>query len=53
MRLDDGAIWQTTEASPYVRGPHAGSTVVIRRGPLGSYMMRIDGQRALRAMRMP
>ena len=53
MRLDDGAIWQTTEASPYVRGPHAGSIVVIHRGPLGSYMMRIDGQRALRAMRMP
>jgi hypothetical protein len=53
IRLEDGAIWQTTEASPYVRGPHSGSTVVIRRGPLGSYMMRIDGQRALRAMRMP
>ena len=53
IRLDDGAIWQTTEASPYVRAPHAGSTVVIRRGPLGSYMMRIDGQRGLRAMRMP
>ena len=53
IRLEDGAIWQTTEASPYVRGPHSGSIVVIHRGPFGSYMMRIDGQRALRAMRMP
>ena len=49
--LEDGAVWQTTEGSAYVQGPRAGNTVVIRRGPLGSYMMRIQGQRALRAMR--
>ena len=51
VRLEDGAVWQTTEGSAYIRAPRAGGSVVIRRGPMGSYMMRIDGQRALRAMR--
>jgi hypothetical protein len=51
IRLEDGAVWQTTEASAYIRPPHAGSIVVIRRGAMGNYFMRIDGQRGLRAMR--
>jgi hypothetical protein len=51
IRLEDGAVWQTTEASPSVTPPHAGSSVVIRRGAMGNYFMRIDGQRSLRAMR--
>jgi hypothetical protein len=51
IRLEDGAVWQTTESSAYIRPPHAGSSVVIRRGAMGSYFMRIDGQRGLRAMR--
>jgi hypothetical protein len=51
IRLEDGAIWQTTESSSYIQAPHAGNSVVIRRGPLGSYLIRIQGQRAVRAMR--
>lgn len=52
IRLEDGAIWETTEGSPAVRDPKKGDTVVIKRGALGNYMMRIAGQRALRARRV-
>jgi len=52
MKLEDGAFWETTEGSMAVNEPRAGDTVVIKRGPLGSYMMRIAGQRALRAKRV-
>jgi len=51
IRLDYGAVWQTTEASAYIRPPHAGSSVVIRRGAMGAYFIRIDGQRSLRVTR--
>jgi hypothetical protein len=51
IRLEDGAVWQTTESSASVTPPHAGSSVVIRRGAMGAYFIRIDGQRSLRAMR--
>jgi hypothetical protein len=51
VALEDGAVWQTTEGNPYLQAPRAGNNVVIRRGPLGSYMMKIQGQRAVRAMR--
>lgn len=52
IRIEDGAVWETTEGSPAVDPPRNGDTVVIKRGPLGSYMMRIAGQRAVRARRV-
>jgi hypothetical protein len=52
IRLEDGAVWETTEASSFIRAPRAGNEVVIKRGALGGYMMRIAGQRALRAKRV-
>ena len=52
LRLEDGALWETTEASSFIRDPKAGNPVMIKRGALGSYMMRIGGQRALRAKRV-
>jgi hypothetical protein len=51
LRVEDGAVWETTEASSRVT-PRSGQTVLIKRGPLGSYMMRIDGQRAVKAKRV-
>ena len=51
IRLEDGAVWQTTESSSAIRPPRAGSSVVIRRGAMGAYFIRIDGQRSLRATR--
>ena len=52
LRLEDGALWETTEASSFIGDPKAGNSVVIKRGSLGGYMMRIAGQRGLRAKRV-
>ena len=52
LRLEDGAVWETTESSSALRDPRAGNEVVIKRGPLGSYMIRIAGQRGVRAKRV-
>lgn len=52
MKIEDGAVWETTETSSSVSDPDRGTMVVIKRGPLGSYMIRIGGQRALRAKRI-
>ncbi len=52
IKLEDGALWETTEASMTLDDPRPGNTLVIKRGPLGSYMMRIAGQRGLRSKRV-
>ncbi len=52
MKIEGGALWETTEVSSVVNDPRAGNTLLIKRGPLGSYMVRIEGQRALRAKRV-
>jgi hypothetical protein len=52
IRLEDGALWETTESSSAVNEPRKGDMVTIKKGPLGSYMMRIAGQRGLRAKRV-
>lgn len=52
ITLDNGAVWETTEVSSSVRDPRAGNPVLIKRGALGSYLMRIDGRRGLRAKRV-
>jgi hypothetical protein len=52
IKLEDGALWETTEGVSTIRDPKRGDTVVIKRGPLGSYMIRIAGQRGLRAKRV-
>lgn len=51
IRLNTGAVWQTTEAGPIGREPKRGDQVIIRKGALGSYMMNIAGRRGLRAKR--
>ena len=52
IKLEDGALWETTEGTSAVRDPRPGDTVVIKKGPLGSYMVRVAGQRGLRARRV-
>lgn len=52
IKLEDGALWETTEASRAISDPRAGNEIKIKRGPLGSYMVRIAGQRAVRAKRV-
>ena len=52
IKLEDGALWETTEASGSVSDPRPGNEVKIKRGTLGGFMMRVAGQRALRAKRV-
>jgi hypothetical protein len=50
MRIED-AVWETTEAAPTINPPRAGQKIVIKRGALGNYFLRIDGQKAVRGRR--
>jgi hypothetical protein len=52
VKLEDGATWETIEGWPTMTDPRSGDTVLIKRGALGSFMMRIAGQRAVRARRV-
>lgn len=52
IRLEDGAVWETTEAKAAVRSPRAGNEVTIKRGSLGGFFLTIKGQRTLRARRV-
>jgi hypothetical protein len=51
IRLESGAVWETVERPRQGDGPKRGSTVRIRKAALGSYLMNIDGNRAVRARR--
>ena len=49
--LADGAIWRQIDSERISPSPRQGSTVEIRKAAFGSYMMKIDGQRGVRARR--
>jgi hypothetical protein len=51
IRLEDGAIWQTNETRLGLSDPRPGQKIVIQRGSLGNYFLRIDGQRGIRGRR--
>ncbi|HEY1753473.1 MAG TPA: hypothetical protein VGG29_19605 [Caulobacteraceae bacterium] len=51
FRMQDGAVWKQIDDNDLPRRPHAGSAVVIKRAALGSFMLNVDGQRALRVHR--
>lgn len=50
--LDSGAVWQTSQPSPYFKTPKPGQMVKLKRGALGSYFASVDGGRTVRAMRI-
>lgn len=52
IRLEDGAVWQTTETRLNLSDPRRGQKIVIQRGTLGNYFLRIDGQRGIRGRRV-
>jgi len=51
FQLED-AVWRTTEVNAFQADPKAGEDVKIRRGPLGSYKLSVEGRSALRAVRV-
>jgi hypothetical protein len=50
VTLEDGAIWHQTEGVVAL-GPRPGNTIIIKRGALGSYVMRIGKQPGVKARR--
>ena len=51
FRLQDGAVWRQIDDNYLSRDPHPGSAIVIRRAMLGSYILNVDGQPALKVHR--
>jgi hypothetical protein len=51
IRLSGGAVWRQTDDAAIMKPPHAGSTAVLRRGALGSFFMKVDGQLQIRVHR--
>ncbi len=51
IRLDDGAVWRQTDSNELSKPPIKGSTVVIKKGLLGSFFLEVDGQPGIRAHR--
>jgi hypothetical protein len=51
LRLDDGAVWLQTDDNDLQSDPHKGSTVVIKKGILGSFFIDVDGHQGFKARR--
>lgn len=52
ITLTDGAIWRMTESVGNFRPPKPQETVTISKGALGSYLMQVDRQAAVRVQRV-
>ncbi|HWW65129.1 MAG TPA: hypothetical protein VNZ43_10250 [Sphingomonadaceae bacterium] len=52
IALKDGARWQMTERGVNFLPPRPGETIRIRRGALGSYLMHVRHQPAVRVTRL-
>jgi hypothetical protein len=51
VRLADGSLWIQTDNRPIAFRPRNGQPVVINRGALGSFMMRVNNQPGVRVRR--
>lgn len=52
ITLEDGAVWQTTEANTRIGDPRPGATATIRKGSLGGYFISWPGGRGISARRI-
>jgi len=50
--LSDGAIWETSQTPLSFSEPRKGQKIHIKRGPLGSYFLEVDGQVAVKGRRV-
>ena len=51
MTLEDGAVWRQIDDQSLGKPPRPGATVEIRKAAMGSYMMKIGSQPAMRVRR--
>lgn len=52
FELEGGAVWAQNDNEPVNREPRGDSKVEIRKAAMGSYFLKLDGQRAVRARRV-
>jgi len=52
VALQDGAVWTQTDNHTLALRPRSGQRIVINRGAMGSFMMRINNQPGIRARRI-
>lgn len=51
MTLEDGAVWRQIDDQRLGKSPKPGETVEIRKAAMGSYLMKIGSQPAIRVRR--
>jgi len=51
VSLEDGAIWAQVDNNPLAMRPRPGHRIVVNRGALGSFMMRVNNQPGIRVRR--
>jgi hypothetical protein len=51
IRTGEGQVWRQIDSDPLYADPKHGDKVVIRRGALGSYFLKVNDDRAMRAHR--
>jgi hypothetical protein len=52
IRLSDGSVWQQTDDTPLALEPRHGDKVIVRRGTLGSYFLKLGKQPGFKAKRI-
>jgi hypothetical protein len=52
IRLEDGAMWETTEGFREGDIPGVGDSIRITKGALGNYFMSVSGSKSVRARRL-
>lgn len=52
VRLADGSLWAQTDDTPVALPPRHGDKVVVKRGTLGSYWVKIASQPGFKAKRI-
>lgn len=51
--INDGdAVWETTESPMRLNEPHSGDKIVIKKGAVGSYFLRLGGQLGVKGRRI-
>ena len=52
ITLNDGSIWSQTDDTPVALEPRKGDKVVVKRGTLGSYYVKLGSQPGFKARRI-
>jgi hypothetical protein len=52
IKLADGSTWQQSDGSPVALPPRKGDKVVVKRGTMGSYFVKLGSQPGFKAKRV-